>query len=109
MNRPTRLHVAICVSDLRESKEFYRRLLAVEPSQEAHDQVNWILNDPPLNLSIFLDPDRSNGLDHIGVDTASALVQDARLRMKAKEYASDAYAVEDPDGVRVEIFSSDGR
>lgn len=107
MKRWTRLHVAICVSDLRESKEFYRRLFAVEPNKETQDQIDWILDDPPVNFSIFLDWSRPTGLDHIGIDTTIVELHDAGRRMNAKEYSSDAYAIEDPNGVRVEIFSTD--
>jgi catechol 2,3-dioxygenase-like lactoylglutathione lyase family enzyme len=109
MKRLTRLHVAICVSDLQESSAFYRRLFAIEPTRETDEQIDWILNDPPANVSIFCDPNRPPGLDHIGIDTSIAESRDAGLRMKAKEYASNAYAIDDPDGIRVEIFSTDGR
>ena len=66
MSRPTRLHVAIGVSDLEVSRAFYEKLFGREPTKEIEDQVDWILNDPAVNFSIFYNPERQLGPEHVG-------------------------------------------
>ncbi len=102
MSRPSRIHVAVGVTSLQESKAFYSRLFDRGPSIEAIDQIDWLLDEPPVNFSIFYNPDRVIGVEHIGVDFAGDALRHAQKRMGSSELA-----VSDPDGLRVEIFSKD--
>ena len=102
MSRPSRIHIAIGVTSLQDSKVFYSRLFDRAPSIEAIDQIDWLLDEPAVNFSIFYNPDRVIGVEHIGVDFAGDALQHAQKRMGSSELA-----VSDPDGLRVEIFSKE--
>ena len=102
MSRPARLHIAIGVSDLQKSRKFYANYLRAEPTRVAPDQVDWILDCPPVNFSIFYNPDKPLGPEHIGLDFA----RDQLAREEDRLGVKDAHIL-DPDGIRVEVFSSD--
>ena len=102
MNRNSRMHVAIGVTSLDQSKAFYSRLFGCAPSAEAHDQIDWLLEEPAVHFSIFFNPDRPIGVEHIGVDFAEPRLSEARSRL-----GTDEPAITDPDGLRVEIYSKD--
>ncbi|MEE8259166.1 MAG: VOC family protein [Sphingomonadales bacterium] len=104
MSRPTRLHVAIGVSDLAKSRAFYSNIFNREPTHEIVDQVDWILDDPPVNFSIFYNPERVIGPEHVGLDYPKEVLSGEKARLKP-----DDFTLLDPDGLRVEIFSTDGR
>ncbi|HXV73501.1 MAG TPA: hypothetical protein VD713_02100 [Sphingomonadales bacterium] len=102
MGRPKRFHIAIGVSDLVASRTFYTRYFQTEPSRVAVDQIDWILDDPAVNFSIFFNPQRRIGPEHFGLDLPSREVPGETERLGVK----DAHIL-DPDGIRVEVFSSD--
>lgn len=102
MARPIRFHVAIGVSDLKKSRAFYTAVFKVPPTREAVDQIDWILDDPAVNFSLFYNPERPVGPEHFGLDYPAGQVQSESYRLGVKDFA-----ISDPDGTRVEIFSSD--
>jgi len=100
MNRPSRMHVALGVTSLPASKAFYARLFGQEPSVEAEDQIDWLLEEPAVHFSIFYNPVRPIGVEHIGIDFAGPEFEAAQARMETTDLA-----IADPDGLRVEIYS----
>lgn len=102
MSRPSRIHVAVGVTSLQDSKIFYSRLFGKGPSIEANEQIDWLLDEPAVHFSIFYNPDRPIGVEHIGVDFAGDALRHAQERLGSSELA-----VSDPDGLRVEIYSKD--
>ena len=102
MTRPTRLHVAVGVSDLAKSRAFYSNVFNQEPTREIVDQLDWILDNPPVNFSIFYNPESELGPEHVGLDFPKEALAAEKNRLKP-----DDFTMLDPDGLRVEIFSSD--
>lgn len=102
MNRGTRIHIAIGVSSMDESTKFYSNLFGSPPTRTAIDQNDWILDDPQINFSIFLNTNRPLGIEHFGFDAPVT---------KHAQYLARAGFVDgvitDPDGVRVELFASE--
>ena len=103
-DRPTRVHLAIGVSSLQQSKSFYEKFFNQPPTREASDQIDWILNDPPINFSIFYNPDRPIGIEHFGLDLPKSKLGDYTQRNSVPK---NDVAIEGPDRLRVELFSTD--
>lgn len=102
MDRPSRIHVALGVTSLPDSKAFYSRLFGHGPSVETEDQIDWLLEEPAVHFSIFYNPARPIGVEHIGIDFAGSGLEEAQARMETRDPA-----IADPDGLRVEIYSKD--
>jgi len=102
--RPTRFHVAVGVASIEASRDFYTRLFGCEPTKVAFDQVDWILDDPAVNFSIFFNVDRDIGPEHFGLDLPAEKVDAWQARIDIPE---DDIWTPDPDGIRVEVFSTD--
>lgn len=96
------MHVAVGVTSLQDSKAFYSKLFGQGPSIEAQDQIDWLLQEPAVHFSIFYNPDKPIGVEHIGIDFTKEALPQAQQRMGSVELA-----IFDPDGVRVEIYSKD--
>ncbi|MGA1034032.1 MAG: ArsI/CadI family heavy metal resistance metalloenzyme [Ilumatobacteraceae bacterium] len=68
-----RLQLALNVTDLTASIEFYTRLFGAEPYKVKDGYANWALQDPPLKFVIFEAPDAQPGsINHLGVEVDSA-------------------------------------
>lgn len=104
MTRVVRFHVAVGVSNLEKSRAFYTEFFQTGPTRETHDQFDWILDDPPVNFSIFYNPEREIGPEHFGLDFPVEEVAAEISRLRVKDFH-----LLDPDGIRVEVFSSDKR
>src|ERR1700682_1336540 len=66
-------HLALNVSDVSRSIEFYRGLLGIEPSKVRPGYAKFDVQNPPLNLT--LNESRVNGrgaLSHLGIQVSSA-------------------------------------
>lgn len=100
MTRATRIHVAVGVRDIDDSAAFYRALLGSEPTVVGNDQIDWILDAPAVNFSIFTNPDKPIGVEHIGLDFAPEELAAGQARVGSVEPA-----IVDPDGLRIELFS----
>lgn len=102
MSRPSRMHVAVGVTSLQDASAFYSRLFGCAPTIETEDQIDWLLEEPAVHFSIFYNPDRPLGVEHIGVDFGGSALAAAQQRLGTTDLA-----VSDPDGLRVEIYSKD--
>ncbi len=109
----TRLHLAVNVSDLTRSIEFYRILFGVRPARQTADYCKFELTRPPLVFSLVpQSPGNGNRLRHLAfpvhqpaeVDAIARRLATAGLvviRNRESEYddsRQEAASVNDPDG-----------
>ena len=65
--RPIRLQLALDVSDIDEAIDFYSKLFGVEPVKRKPGYANFAIENPPLKLVLFENPDNAGGFNHLGV------------------------------------------
>ena len=112
-------HVALNVTDVKRSTEFYKRMLGIEPSKERDGYAKFDVQNPPLNLTLNQVGQFSHGaLSHLGIQVPStedvlAARQnwiDAGLVTRDEMQTNCCYAVQDktwvadPDGNQWEVF-----
>lgn len=116
-----RMHIALNVSNVEQSKKFYELLLGEAPSKERHRYAKFEPQDPSVNLSLN-EVDHAfhveGGSAHFGVQVKTiAAVHAAIERFKkagyetiTEEATTCCYAVQDkvwvvdPDGHKWEVF-----
>ena len=67
-----RLQLALDVSDIDEAVEFYSKLFDAEPCKRKPGYANFAIENPPLKLVLFENPDNAGGLNHLGVETETS-------------------------------------
>ena len=88
-----RLQLALNVKNLDEAVEFYSKLFDAKVNKRKPGYANFAIDDPPLKLVLFENPEAEGRLNHLGVEVfADADVHAATDRLKAAGLAS---AVED--------------
>lgn len=113
-------HVALNVTDIEKSVEFYRAMFGVAPVKHKPDYAKFDLTNPALNLTLTSASSLNLGgtLSHLGVQVESPLdVQAATKRLNEAGLTTfvesdtdccyalqDKVWVTDPDGNRWEIF-----
>lgn len=112
-------HIAINVSDVNRSVEFYEKMLDLKPSKVRPGYAKFDVTNPPLNLTLNEQKSVTRGaLSHLGIQVAStddvlAMRQkwtDAGLNTRDEMRTNCCYAVqdktwvEDPDGNQWETF-----
>ncbi|MBD2259410.1 ArsI/CadI family heavy metal resistance metalloenzyme [Pseudanabaena sp. FACHB-2040] len=113
-------HVALRVTDLNRSIEFYQALFGVAPVKHKADYAKFDVENPGLNLTLNVsDALAAHGaLSHLGIQVdSSAAVGVAIARLQSAGLATleerdtdccyalqDKVWVSDPDGNRWEIF-----
>jgi catechol 2,3-dioxygenase-like lactoylglutathione lyase family enzyme len=119
MTRPL-FHLALEVSDLDRSTDFYRKLLGTEPARLEDDYARFELAEPGLVLSLnpSSTPRPSRWPNHLGLrlpdlaalEEARSRVLAAGLEPKAEEDTVCCYSrqeklwLEDPDGTPWELY-----
>ncbi|MEO0493767.1 MAG: ArsI/CadI family heavy metal resistance metalloenzyme [Actinomycetota bacterium] len=77
-----RLQLALDVSDIDEAVDFYSKLFDAEPYKRKPGYANFAIENPPLKLVLFENPDNAGGLNHLGVETeTSQQVEAAEARL----------------------------
>jgi catechol 2,3-dioxygenase-like lactoylglutathione lyase family enzyme len=121
MANSTKVHVALNVSEVNRSVEFYRAAFGVEPVKWKPGYAKFAIAEPPLNLTLNQQAkiDGRGALNHLGIEvssTAEVIAAKERLR-QAGLATSDEMNVDccfalqdktwitDPDGYRWEIFT----
>ena len=112
-------HLALNVTDVSRSLEFYRRLLGIEPSKVRTGYAKFDVQNPPLNLTLNESMVAGRGaLSHLGIQVSST---DDVLALREKWAAAglltrdemqtdccyalqDKIWVRDPDGNEWEAF-----
>jgi catechol 2,3-dioxygenase-like lactoylglutathione lyase family enzyme len=117
-----RVHIHLKATDLKASREFYRKFLGVEPVKDKSDHLKFLAPFAPLNLVIS--PARTQSADgpaavnHLGIEVSSGAVVEEHLRrvkqegLKVREqlnvnccYANQSkFWVIDPDGIEWEVY-----
>ena len=113
-----RLQLALNVSDIDQAVEWYSKMFGVEPAKRKPGYANFAIEQPPLKLVLFENPDGVGSINHLGVETESAgevEAAEARLTHSGLEttgiddtlccYAEKVETwVTDPDGERWEWY-----
>lgn len=76
-----RIQLALNVTDLDESIEFYSKMFATEPYKVRDGYANFAVTDPPLKLVLFENAEGGT-INHLGVETdtaAEVVAAEARL------------------------------
>jgi catechol 2,3-dioxygenase-like lactoylglutathione lyase family enzyme len=88
-----RLQLALNVRNIDEAVEFYSKLFGAEVNKRKPGYANFAIEEPPLKLVLFENPDADERLNHLGVEVfEDADVHAATDRLKA---AGMAELVED--------------
>ena len=78
-----RLQLALNVRDLDEAIAYYGDLFNAEPHKRHPGYANFAIDQPPLKLVLFEDPEAAERLNHLGVEAfAEAEVADAEQRLR---------------------------
>ena len=119
MSNPTgRLQLALNVKDLDEAVAFYTKMFGVPVHKRKPGYANFAIQDPPLKLVLFEDPDASERLNHLGVEVfgdaevtaATERLKDGGMRHLVEDETTCCYAkqnkvwAQEPDGMRWEWY-----
>ena len=113
-----RVQLALNVRDLEEAIEFYSKLFDAKVNKRKPGYANFAIDQPPLKLVLFENPDADERLNHLGVEVFDdADVHSATDRLKAANLANSVedeqtccYATQnkvwalDPEGMRWEYY-----
>jgi catechol 2,3-dioxygenase-like lactoylglutathione lyase family enzyme len=100
----SRVQLALRVSDLDGSVEFYSKLFGVEPAKRRDGYANFAIAEPPLKLVLIEGtPDQPTVMDHLGVEVftaqevndATTRLSDAGLATFNEDDTTCCYAVQD--------------
>ena len=79
-----RLQLALNVKNLEEAIGFYSKLFNTEVNKRKPGYANFAIEEPPLKLVLFEDPNAEERLNHLGVEVFSDEdVHSATDRLKA--------------------------
>jgi catechol 2,3-dioxygenase-like lactoylglutathione lyase family enzyme len=114
-----KIHVALNVTDVNRSTEFYKRLFGVAPAKERAGYAKFDVQNPPVNFTLNQIGEITPGaLSHLGIQvgsTADVLLTkqrwiDAGLTPRDEMQTNCCYAlqdktwIQDPDGNQWEVF-----
>jgi catechol 2,3-dioxygenase-like lactoylglutathione lyase family enzyme len=95
-----KIHIAVNVSSLTEGEAFYTRLLGAAATKRVSDQIDWVIDNPPVHFSIFCNGSPL-GIDHFGFVYRTEDIPG----INAAFAVSDDGAIEGPDNLRVELYA----
>jgi lactoylglutathione lyase len=115
----SRLQLALNVSNLDEAVEFYSKFFKVGPAKVRAGYANFAIEQPPLKLVLFENPDSSGTINHLGVEVFSTdeVIEAAEylagegLLTDVENQTTCCYAVQDkvwvdgPDASRWEVYT----
>lgn len=105
----SRVQLALRVSDLDGSVEFYSKLFGVEPAKRRPGYANFAIDDPALKLVLIEgDAGQPTVMDHLGVEVfttdevtaATTRLTDAGLVTLSEDNTECCYALQDKVWVR---------
>ncbi len=113
-----RIQLALNVKNLDEATEFYSKLFNVEVHKRKPGYVNFAIDEPPLKLVLFENPDADERLNHLGVEVfddadvraAGDRLEAANLIDSVENEQTCCYATQnkvwatDPQGMRWEYY-----
>jgi catechol 2,3-dioxygenase-like lactoylglutathione lyase family enzyme len=92
---PSRLQLALNVSDIEQAVAFYSRLFGTEPAKRRPGYANFAIAEPPLKLVLLENPGQGGSLNHLGVEVPDA---DAVEAEQARLARAGLAAVEEERG-----------
>ena len=113
-------HVALNISNLDASVDFYTKMLGIAPMKVRPGYAKFDVQNPPLNLSLNVVPKRAGGaLSHLGLQVASTedvmavrnRWAESGLKPRDEMRTNCCYAIQDkawvhdPDGNEWEVFT----
>ena len=113
-----RVQLALNVRDLEEAIAYYSGLFGAEPHKQEPGYANFAIDEPPLKLVLFENPDAPERLNHLGVevfqqaevDTATERLRRAGIAGAEEKENTCCYATQnkiwsaDPQGLRWEWY-----
>ena len=113
-----RVQLALNVRDLDEAIDYYSRLFGASVHKRRPGYANFAIDEPPLKLVLFENPDADERLNHLGVEVFDdADVRGATDRLKSaglvdsvEDEQTCCYATQnkvwalDPQGLRWEYY-----
>ncbi len=114
----SRVQLALNVNDIDAAVDFYSTLFDTQPAKRRPGYANFAVENPPLKLVLFENPERTGTLNHLGVErTSMEEVEEQADRLEAAGLALDVegdvvccYARQDkhwvtgPDGQKWENY-----
>jgi catechol 2,3-dioxygenase-like lactoylglutathione lyase family enzyme len=120
-----RVQLALNVSDIDASVDFYSKLFATEPAKRRPGYANFAITEPPLKLVLIENPAAARGdgvlgaLNHLGVEVgtprevqeATGRLSEEGLSTELQESTTCCFAVQDkvwvkdPDGAPWEYYT----
>ncbi len=114
-----RVQLALNVNDIEKAIDYYSKLFGVEVNKRKPGYANFAINEPPLKLVLFENPDADERLNHLGVEVFQQKdVADATNRFVEAGIADEqeiaqtcCYATQDkiwsidPQGMRWEWYT----
>jgi len=115
----SRLQLALNVSNLDESIEFYSKFFKTEPAKVRPGYANFAIAEPPLKLVLFENREVPGTINHLGVEVFSTTEVVEATRYLASEgidtdiedgticchALQDKVWVDGPDGSRWEVYT----
>jgi catechol 2,3-dioxygenase-like lactoylglutathione lyase family enzyme len=115
----SRLQLALNVSNLEESVEFYSKFFKTEPAKIRPGYANFAITEPPLKLVLFENREVPGSINHLGVEVFSPTeVVEATRYLAGEGFDTDiedgticCHALQDkvwvdgPDGARWEVYT----
>lgn len=79
-----RLQLALNVRDIDEAVDYYGKLFNAAPHKRRPGYANFAIDQPPLKLVLFENPQAPERINHLGVEVFDAAqVRDAGARLEA--------------------------
>ena len=113
-----RLQLALNVRDLEAAIEFYSKLFGAPVNKRKPGYANFAIDEPPLKLVLFEQPDAPERLNHLGVEVfddelvgaATERLRNAGMEHLVEDETTCCYAKQnkvwasEPDGLRWEWY-----
>ena len=113
-----RIQLALNVDNLEQAIAFYSNLFGVEVDKRKPGYANFAIDQPPLKLVLFENPDADERLNHLGVEVfeqsdvaaATERLKAAQLVDLVEDEETCCYATQnkvwaqDPQGMRWEFY-----
>jgi uncharacterized glyoxalase superfamily protein PhnB len=113
-----RLQLALNVKDLDEAVDYYSKLFNAEVNKRKPGYANFAIDEPPLKLVLFENPEADERLNHLGVEVfddddvhaATDRLKAAGMAERVEDAQTCCYATQnkvwtsDPQGMRWEWY-----
>ncbi|MHB8380361.1 MAG: ArsI/CadI family heavy metal resistance metalloenzyme [Acidimicrobiales bacterium] len=114
-----RIQLALNVSNLDESVDFYSKFFRAEPAKRRPGYANFALDDPPLKLVLMEKVGEPGTINHLGVEVfssddvsaATKYFAGAGFAVDVEDQTTCCYALQNkvwvsgPDGSRWEVYT----